>query len=290
MSQAKTRMDGKPDARSLSKHSREARPLGCVVRRADGNFIKFREDLRPSYRNWMQLSRWRWMRAHGAIPAGKVVVHVDGDKWNDELANLALGTVADNAAVWAFKDPAGAVRNHRAIAESTGKRNRAAALLRVQRGEILPTRWYAVRVDDGSVNFTLAPCRSRRGMLDALFVRANCASPRGLPGGWVSRALGFPGMSGAGACFMAALLASGAAPLRRCVEGARRVAASWGIAVPRRLSSWRGVVSMLRRDGFVLRSRRGPVEPAFVVRCAVLDCRPVRGDALLAARVMEEAG
>lgn len=37
-----------------------------------------------------------WTRAHGPIPKGMVVDHIDGDIHNNDLSNLRLATVAQN--------------------------------------------------------------------------------------------------------------------------------------------------------------------------------------------------
>ena len=40
--------------------------------------------------NWTTVARHRWEKAHGPIPDGHALVHLDGDSLHDELDNLAL--------------------------------------------------------------------------------------------------------------------------------------------------------------------------------------------------------
>lgn len=44
--------------------------------------------------NWKRLAAYLWEKVHGPVPAGHFVVHVDGDKLNDDLANLEAVPVA----------------------------------------------------------------------------------------------------------------------------------------------------------------------------------------------------
>lgn len=41
--------------------------------------------------------RWVWEQAHGPIPPGMIVHHVDGDRRNNDLGNLRLMTHAEHA-------------------------------------------------------------------------------------------------------------------------------------------------------------------------------------------------
>lgn len=45
--------------------------------------------------------RWLWVRAHGEIPPGYVVHHIDGDAYNNELTNLQIMSEADHVSLHA---------------------------------------------------------------------------------------------------------------------------------------------------------------------------------------------
>jgi hypothetical protein len=44
------------------------------------------------WQRWRPLARWRWEQAHGAIPAGQIVAHKNGDSTDDQVENLYLTT------------------------------------------------------------------------------------------------------------------------------------------------------------------------------------------------------
>lgn len=53
-------------------------------------YIRIPDAARPSGGKWVSYSRWVWEQAHGPIPPGGVVVHVDGDQRNCAPDNLRL--------------------------------------------------------------------------------------------------------------------------------------------------------------------------------------------------------
>lgn len=67
--------------------------VGAVTVRTDKGgqkyrFIKARHDGPPQHR-WRPFAHHVWEKAHGPVPKGHRVVHLDLDSMNDELANLA---------------------------------------------------------------------------------------------------------------------------------------------------------------------------------------------------------
>jgi hypothetical protein len=56
----------------------------------DGNMITYASKKR------MGLARWNWIQVNGEIPRGYVIIHLDGDKFNDEIHNLDCISRADN--------------------------------------------------------------------------------------------------------------------------------------------------------------------------------------------------
>lgn len=70
----------------------KSRPLGTVRKTRDGFAVKVNDDPAAGYKNWIPLARCVWEQAHGQIPEGYIVFHIDGDKFNDDLNNLTLIT------------------------------------------------------------------------------------------------------------------------------------------------------------------------------------------------------
>jgi hypothetical protein len=61
--------------------------------RTDADGYRWR---RISTGNYVQLHRWLWEQAHGAIPAGHIVKFIDGNKANVVLQNLKLVSCKQN--------------------------------------------------------------------------------------------------------------------------------------------------------------------------------------------------
>lgn len=51
----------------------------------------------PNGNNWMTYSRYLWVQEHGLIPEGKRVIHLDNDRENDDLDNLAVMSRSEHA-------------------------------------------------------------------------------------------------------------------------------------------------------------------------------------------------
>lgn len=121
-------------------------PVGSTTVRADGiRYIKVAMD-GPKQRRWMQYARFLWEAVNGDVPAGKRVLHRDGDATNDHIRNLMLGTAADALWIHYHKDPKKSAANYRKLRSATAKANRLRG--RVNRMQNwLPTQWYAINVD-----------------------------------------------------------------------------------------------------------------------------------------------
>lgn len=155
------------DRRKEAKHSREPLPIGTTrVRwhnRHRVRFIKVAHGGAPHDR-WRPFARYLWERHNGPVPAGKRVIHLDGDTLNDSLDNLVAATPGDVAFLAHERDPQMSRDNRAQASFYTAEHNRL-------RGQInralnwLPTRWYAVFESDGyAIN---QPHRSRRQLLQA---------------------------------------------------------------------------------------------------------------------------
>jgi hypothetical protein len=121
-------------------------PLGSTSVRADGiRYIKIAYD-GPKQRRWVQYARFLWETINGPVPAGKRVLHRDGDVSNDDIRNLMLGTAADALWIHFHSDPKKSASNYRKCRRGTAKANRL-------RGQVnrmqtwLPSLWYAINVD-----------------------------------------------------------------------------------------------------------------------------------------------
>lgn len=60
------------------------KPIGTISRRADYNYIKVSEN------NWELLYNVVWEQHHGPKPKGTVIMHIDGNRHNDDINNLIL--------------------------------------------------------------------------------------------------------------------------------------------------------------------------------------------------------
>ena len=83
--------------------ARRYRPVGAITLRRDHRrgparrYIKVRDD-GPSQYRYTPYARWVWEQAHGPVPAGRLVIHIDGDTLNDDLSNLSLADCRTNLA------------------------------------------------------------------------------------------------------------------------------------------------------------------------------------------------
>lgn len=65
-------------------------PVGSERTNSDGYTLVKVSDKGEQWERWAFKSRVVWERANGKIPAGMCIVHIDGDKANDDLRNLRL--------------------------------------------------------------------------------------------------------------------------------------------------------------------------------------------------------
>lgn len=144
-------------------------PIGTVVVRQVTNgakrnlsrYIKVRED-GPKGRRWILYSRYWWEKNRGAIPSGKIVVHLDGDTMNDDPENLALGTTGTNLVLAHKRDAKWSAQQHKRAAKGTGECNRQKGRINRARN-YLKNYWYPV-VDEMTVVLNV-PFRKRKRLL-----------------------------------------------------------------------------------------------------------------------------
>lgn len=85
-------------------------PIGTIKVRSRGRvFIKVREDVCKPTENWVQLDRYRWEQAYGKLDKNELLIHLDNNKENCDLANLYKVSRAVNRQLgafgWFFTDP-----------------------------------------------------------------------------------------------------------------------------------------------------------------------------------------
>lgn len=153
---------------------KRALPLGAITLRSDRvngrrqlvRYVKVRMDGPPASR-WMLYARWWWERNKGPVPAGKLVLHMNGKELDDRPENLALGTPGDKVALAHMRDPEWSKEQHRRCGAATAEHNRFAGKLHRLR-YVLPGYWYPVWDREGVI-FN-SPFRRRTGLLRFFFV------------------------------------------------------------------------------------------------------------------------
>ncbi len=86
------------------------RPIGTVVvkKKLDTKLRMIKiSDVRGlrTMSNWMIYARYMWEREYGEIPVGQCVAHLDGDRLNDSISNLALMTRIECLRYYQLKFP-----------------------------------------------------------------------------------------------------------------------------------------------------------------------------------------
>ena len=66
-----------------------------VIRKGDKEGTRYRY-IRVALRKWQEYYRYVWEQAHGPIPEGGVIRHINGDTLDDRLENLELLTKQEN--------------------------------------------------------------------------------------------------------------------------------------------------------------------------------------------------
>lgn len=167
-------------------------PLGTVVIRKKHDracrFVKIRMT-GPTGLRWKQFARWWWEKNNGAVPAGQLVLHRDGDEMNDAPGNLILGTPGMKLKLVHERDPQWSREQHERAAAGCAERNRRIG--RINRSKnFLKNHWYPV-VDDLGVILNV-PFRKRKRMLSCFGVDVSRYPMNGRgkhPGSMVQRAL-----------------------------------------------------------------------------------------------------
>jgi hypothetical protein len=109
------------------------RPVGTVtVYHYKGHPVKFVKvaDSGRRCQQWIPQARWVWQQAYGPLPAGRFVVHRDGDTLNDELSNLVAVDRAGHLALQMARDPAMLARRKARSAAANRGRHRIPAAKR----------------------------------------------------------------------------------------------------------------------------------------------------------------
>lgn len=239
---------GKPRAHSVAEA-----PVGTIrPRRAKSGamvaHIKVRMDGSPNQR-WRPFARWWWEQNRGPVPAGKCVIHLDGDSANDAPENLAIGTT-DDALFIAHQRPG---RNDSALRrERCGESNRIRGRVRRLRGP-LANAWYLVDVERRRIWNTGDHTR-----WDAL-ARLGVDGHRTANGaGFIAASLGWGALWSVEAALLAAIVEAGRPALtRELYDQAERILSRYGSAAMQAKSSWFSAASGLRRRGYVARSSHG---------------------------------
>jgi hypothetical protein len=144
-------------------------PIGTVVIRRDTSstgrrictrYVKVRDD-GPNGRRWISYARWWWLKNRGPIPAGKLVLHKDGDVLNDASSNFVLGGHATKLII-AHRDKQWSREQHRRAAEGCAEWNRKKGRINRARN-FLKNYWYPV-MDDMSVILNI-PFGKRKRLL-----------------------------------------------------------------------------------------------------------------------------
>ena len=72
-------------------------------------FLKIASDVNKSTKNWIQKDRYVWELAYGKLSKDELLIHLDGDKTNCDLANLSKVSRAVNRQLatfgWFFSNP-----------------------------------------------------------------------------------------------------------------------------------------------------------------------------------------
>lgn len=190
------------------KDIRRNYPIGTERVRLDAKgrrvvYVKVRDDLSPSDRNWMPRARSRWIAAHGEPPTGHRVVAKDLDPRHDRLGNLVCLNSGDIIALWHTLNAKRSEEQMRRCHAGASVHNRLRGRLnRAQR--LLDERWYAV---DPDRRLVVGQGETSRGRL------LRCSKLPGVPcaangRGWLGSVLGVPGLQAQTAAIVAALRAA----------------------------------------------------------------------------------
>lgn len=270
-------------------------PVGTVrvrkLLRGRARFIKVRMDGPPAKR-WKLYATWLWVQRNGPVPAGKNVLHRDGDTLNDDPGNLILGGPADRAFLYQSRSEANFKRSMTACHKGAARHNRERAAARDLAGELRAGKWYAVDHDTQTITGPLAR-RSIREAYTTLGVPPPAAGTDNNPRPWIAAQLGWPDLSCGEALTLAALAGRAdhgwtRAELRAAVEA---MAARVGRPMRVTDSFLNQFLYGCRRRGLVTTARRGTLGSVHRATAAALagrgtpcllavlrgrDCRPLK--------------
>lgn len=146
-----------------NKWCKEKLPIGAIrVRTRRGTAFRYIKvsNRGQGDRKWRRLARWTWEQAHGPVPAGYVVAHLDGNSLNDDPANYGLMTPGQVAQLQHQLDPKMSTRNRQKVSQVTAERNRLAGQIRRRTFCFAAEYWYLV--DDRTREILDRRFRSRR--------------------------------------------------------------------------------------------------------------------------------
>lgn len=181
-------------------------PVGTIrVRRRSGQaHARYIKIAMTGRKRWVLFARWQWEKHHGPVPAGRQVLHLDGDSLNDDPTNLTLGGHADRAYLFQSRSERNYAKAMSACREGCRRHNRERAIARDLVGELRAGKWYAV---DHDAKRIIGPLGKRTiGSACTAFgltppVVATSTSP--LP--WIASQLGWPSESSAVATVLSVL-------------------------------------------------------------------------------------
>ncbi|MFQ5953305.1 MAG: HNH endonuclease signature motif containing protein [Candidatus Omnitrophota bacterium] len=87
-------------------------------------WIKVKDDGQMS-RRWIPYARYLWEQKYGPVPAGYLIVHVDGNQMNDVIDNLTIVDRRQYLALQIKRDPGHIVRMRTAAGNAARKRHEA---------------------------------------------------------------------------------------------------------------------------------------------------------------------
>lgn len=161
------------DRRKRAKHSRDYLGVGTVrirkSRRSNGSPYKVRF-IKVAFKGpgrWRRYATYLWEQAHGPLPPGKMIIHLDGDPLNDCLSNLAALSPGEVISRSHKLDPDMSAENRRGQRRLDAVRSFNRELAAVRRHLAwLPNAWYAVC--HGRREIANVPFRSRRRLYHEL--------------------------------------------------------------------------------------------------------------------------
>lgn len=242
-------------------------PVGAICLRRDKmglyRAIKVRSD-GPQGRRWMHLGAYLYQQAHGPVPEGMRVIHLDGDRLNCDLANLRAVTPSD--ALYLAGERKGKrwldAALHRAHA-ACSKANRARMIGNRLLGVIQPSLWYGI---DHNARVVYGPLgRNIKQALACFGCRRVEAETFNSRRSWLSLQLGWSELPTMNALVLAALV-DGPLPTYELPDRLEQIAARLGHSVRYSETSLvTNAIPELTKAGYVT-SRRSAGEGPHKVR------------------------